>query len=424
MGRKIDVAIVGAGISGISAAHHLQHNHRVTLFEQNSRIGGHANTVCVKDKLGQEYDIDTGFIVFNDKNYPLFSDFLNQLNIDLKPTDMSFSYTNKSHNISYAGTPESVIQILKNPRRHNDIKTLFNIYRYSRALKKNTDNFSLHNVSIREHLLQIGCPPDTIEHYFVPIASAIWSCDNMDSGDIPASAYINFFNNHGLLGLFDRPNWYTIAGGSQDYINTFKSNFKGCVVTDQEIINVQEIDQKVTVKCADNSTQIFDKVIMATHADTTLQIVTSLPDTKSSILKSHRYTHNNVYLHTDANLMPDEEEVWACWNAISYLSSDELTKTYVSYYSNRLQKLNTKTQFFITLNPPSLPNDECILYETTYSHPVLVKAWNDNNDDFYDLNQHGDILFCGAYLGYGFHEDGFRSGKLVADILLQNLHQS
>ena len=246
----------------------------------------------------------------------------------------------------------------------------------------------------------------------------------MDSGDIPASAYINFFNNHGLLGLFDRPNWYTIAGGSQEYINTFKSNFKGCVVTDQEIINVQEIDQKVTVKCADNSTQVFDKVIMATLADTTLQIVTSLPDTKSSILKSHRYTHNNVYLHTDANLMPDEEEVWACWNAISYLSSDELTKTYVSYYSNRLQKLNTKTQFFITLNPPSLPNDECILYETTYSHPVLVKAWNDNNDDFCDLNQHGDILFCGAYLGYGFHEDGFRSGKLVADILLQNLHRS
>ena len=122
--------------------------------------------------------------------------------------------------------------------------------------------------------------------------------------------------------------------------------------------------------------------------------------------------------------MPDEEEVWACWNAISYLSSNDLSKTYVSYYSNRLQKLNTKTQFFITLNPPSPPNDKCILYETTYSHPVLVKAWNDNNDDFYNLNQHGDILFCGAYLGYGFHEDGFRSGKLVADILLQNLHQS
>ena len=131
MVRKIDIAIVGAGVSGISAAHHLQHNHRVTLFEQNSRIGGHANTVCVKDKLGQEYDIDTGFIVFNDKNYPLFSNFLNHLNIDIKPTDMSFSYTNKSHNISYAGTPESVIQILKNPRRHTDIKTLFNIYRYS-----------------------------------------------------------------------------------------------------------------------------------------------------------------------------------------------------------------------------------------------------------------------------------------------------
>jgi len=422
MVRKLDIAIIGAGISGIAAAHHLQHNHRVTLFEQKSQIGGHANTVRVKDRLGEECDIDTGFIVFNDKNYPLFSDFLSELKVSVKPTDMSFSYTNNHKNISYAGTPESVIQILKNPSRLNDIKTLFNIYRYSKALKKTADDSSLNNISIREHLLKIGCPPDTIEHYFVPIASAIWSCDNMDSGDIPANAYINFFNNHGLLGLFDRPHWYTITGGSKEYINNFKGQFKGDVVTDQEISNVQETDQKVTISCSNHATYDFDKVIMATHADTTLQIVTSLPTAKSSILESHRYTHNNVFLHTDANLMPNEREVWACWNAISYLGTDDLTKTYVSYFSNRLQKLNTKTQFFITLNPPTLPKDDCILYETTYSHPVLVKSSNANKDDFYNLNKNGNILFCGAYLGYGFHEDGFRSGKLVADILLQTIN--
>ena len=422
MVRKLDIAIIGAGISGIAAAHHLQHSHRVTLFEQKSQIGGHANTVRVKDRVGEECDIDTGFIVFNDKNYPLFSDFLSELKVNVKSTDMSFSYTNNLKNISYAGTPESVIQILKNPSRRNDIKTLFNIYRYSKALKKTADDSSLNNISIREHLLKIGCPPDTIEHYFVPIASAIWSCDNMDSGDIPANAYINFFNNHGLLGLFDRPHWYTITGGSKEYINNFKGQFKGDVVTDQEISNVQETDQKVTISCSNHATYDFDKVIMATHADTTLQIVTSLPTAKSSILESHRYTHNNVFLHTDANLMPNEREVWACWNAISYLGTDDLTKTYVSYFSNRLQKLNTKTQFFITLNPPTLPKDECILYETTYSHPVLAKSSNANKDDFYNLNKNGNILFCGAYLGYGFHEDGVRSGKLVADILLQTIN--
>ena len=423
MVRNLDIAIIGAGISGIAAAHHLQHNHNVTLFEQKSQIGGHANTVRVKDKLGEECYIDTGFIVFNDKNYPLFSDFLSELKVSVKSTDMSFSYTNNLHNISYAGTPESVIQILKTPRRSNDIKTLFNIYRYSKALKKNTGDFSLKNISIREHLLKIGCPPDTIEHYFVPIASAIWSCDNMDSGNIPANAYINFFNNHGLLGLFDRPQWYTIAGGSKEYIKCFKTNFKGNVVTDQAIANVQEIDQKVTISCTNNATYSFDKVIMATHADTTLQLVPSLPTDKSSILQSHRYTHNNVFLHTDANLMPKELKVWACWNAISYLGADDITKTYVSYYSNRLQKLNTKTQFFITLNPPTVPKDDCILYETTYSHPVLVKSPIENKNDFDNLNKNGNILFCGAYLGYGFHEDGFRSGKLVADILLQTTNQ-
>ena len=422
MNRKLDVAIIGAGISGISAAHHLQHDHKVTIFEQDSKIGGHANTVYIKDELGRKYNIDTGFIVFNDKNYPLFSDFLSQLNVDIKPTDMSFSYTNKAHNISYAGTLQSVIQILKNPKRINDTKTLLNIYRYSRALKKNIGKFSLNDISIREYLLQIGCPSDTIEHYFVPIASAIWSCDDRDSGDIPASAYINFFNNHGLLGLFDRPNWYTVTGGSKKYIDNFEIQFKGCIMKNKSISNVQENDGKVILTCEDNSQNIFDRVIMATHADSTLQTVSSLPPDKISILQSHRYTNNKVFLHTDANLMPKRQEVWACWNAISYLDPDDLTKTYISYYSNRLQKINSKTQFFITLNPPTPPDENCILYETTYSHPVLVKSSMDNSDDFYNLNNAGNILFCGAYLGYGFHEDGFRSGKLVADTLLINLN--
>ena len=187
--------------------------------------------------------------------------------------------------------------------------TLLNIYRYSRALQKHTGQLSLQNMSIRDHLSQIGCPADTIEHYLVPIASAIWSCDNWDSGDIPASAYISFFSNYGRLDLFNRPHWYTIKGGSKEYINNFETQFKGCIMKHKDITNVRENDGKVVVASADNSQHVFDKVIIATHADTALQIVTSLTDTKASILQSHRYTHNHVFLHTDANLMPIKQEV-------------------------------------------------------------------------------------------------------------------
>ena len=222
----MEIGIVGSGISGISAAYHLQNQHKITLFEREDSLGGHTNSIAVSDDEGQSFNIDTGFIVFNDRNYKHFSKFIEELEVPTVETDMSFSYTDSSKSIGYAGTSNGLFPTVKSFLNPRHTWRLWNIYKYSKLLDANSDKFSDRSISIYDALKGFQCPDDVIDSYFTPIASAIWSCNQKDSRKIPANAYVNFFQNHGLLSISERPAWFTIKGGSKQYLKKFEETFK------------------------------------------------------------------------------------------------------------------------------------------------------------------------------------------------------
>jgi|TARA_B110000263_G_scaffold249714_1_gene268224 predicted NAD/FAD-binding protein len=407
----MDIAIIGGGISGISAAWELsKSHHNITIFEKEPKIGGHSNTFEYKDEYGKVWPIDTGFIVFNDWNYPLFQNFLHELNVMAEDSNMSFSFTNDKNNISYAGTLSGLLPNKRSLFTLSQILFLLNIYKYSKKL--GALKIPKHQTIIQA-LTNLGCPKKIIDNYFIPISSAIWSCDSESVSKMPASTFINFFNNHKLFEFFNKPNWKTIKGGSKEYIGRFNSLFKGSIKVNSPVQSIKELDSKVQITLSDNTLQTFDYAIMATHSNIANKLVIDLNSNKKNVLEKYKYTNNDVILHTDKTFMPSNKRTWASWNVISH-SQNHSQKYHVTYYMNKLQNILSNIDFFVTINPQTLPGHSKLLFQTTYSHPILSHTYSENEKAIYTLNNSGAIKFCGAYLGYGFHEDGFRSGKLAA----------
>ena len=410
------IAVIGAGISGISAAYHLQSNHDVTLMEKANKIGGHANSVSVDDETLYGVNVDTGFIVFNDRNYPLFTKFLHQLGVTFVKTDMSFSYINVSAKVGYAGTAKGLTPTLSKAFSLHHWLRIKGLYKYSRILSS-FEKRDLPAGNIMECLEEIGCPKDVIENYFIPMASAIWSCDQSASREIPSRAFVDFFLNHGLLGIKGRPNWNTVQGGSQSYIEAFQNSFQGRIKLHQDVKIVLERSSKVVVT-TQSGVESFDCVVIATHADTALKILPGIPPAKKSILLKHKYVENEAVLHTDEKLMPANKRIWASWNVKGGKNENGKTVFQTSYFMNRLQRLKSDHSYIVTINSSQDPDANSILYSTKYKHPLLTQDQASNGLDFEYLNQGGRIFFCGSYLGYGFHEDGFKSGLEVSKIVL------
>ena len=346
--RRSKIGIIGGGISGISAAFNLHEYFDITLFEKNAVIGGHSNTITVTDHVNHPHDIDTGFIVYNDRNYPGLTEFFKSMNIERIETEMSFSFVNDNKQIQYAGTLKGLTPTFKSLFSCRHIKLLLGIWRYSRKLEHHRAKFVGARVSIVDALSDIGTPPELIENYFCPIAGAIWSCPVEDVQAIPADTYINFFSNHGLLNLLRRPKWYSIKGGSRRYLDKFQQLFKGTILTNASVEKISENTDSVDVKLSSGELITFDKVIVATHADQALRIVSgvqSLGDQSLKVLKSYRYTRNRVTLHTDTNVLPHNRRLWASWNVRrTKVSGSEVSET--TYYMNRLQRLKSSTNFF------------------------------------------------------------------------------
>lgn len=410
------IAIIGSGISGISAAYNLDKEHEIVIYESNPRIGGHTNTVSVEDELGNPWNIDTGFIVFNDRNYPGFSKFLIELGVKSFKTSMSFSFTDYSKNIAYAGTLLGLTPSLSNWTSGGP-KTLFNIYKYSRKLRRIQLSDSHESQSITDFLRHAGCPNEVINNYFKPIASAIWSCDQKAAEKIPVSTYATFFDNHGLLQLTNRPKWYSVVGGSITYLNAFKNCFRGTIKTGEEVIRVLEKENSVCVTTKQGISESFDYVIVSTHADQALKIVENISNEKSNILQAIQYSINKIYLHTDLTFMPKEKRLWASWNVIREESRNFTDHTYTTYNMNLLQSIESKTRFLVTVDPENPPIKSDVLYQTTFSHPMLSHSEKSKSKIIPILNKKGKIKFCGAYTGYGFHEDGYKSGIEVSEII-------
>ena len=411
------IAVVGAGISGISAAYYLQRHHEVTIYEREPNLGGHANTVMVRDHDDHPWAIDTGFIVFNDKNYPLFRTFINSLGVTEEKSNMSFSFTDKATHTSYAGTKTGLFPQLHSMLDMKHVRMLVNIYRYSRKLAKSNFSSDIDGKSIRDYLVLLGCPIRVIDLYFIPISAAIWSCKLSDAANIPAKAYKEFFSNHGLLQLRDRPKWRTVRGGSHIYIRAFQETFKGLIRTSSPVESIEDSGGKVRLSTFNKLSDSYDHVIVATHADSAAGLVMGLPDRKRDLLESFKYSKNKVYLHTDTRYMPQQKRYWASWNVISDQDADLAPGFFITYHMNRLQNIKSSTQFLLSLNPATPPSKSNILYETEYSHPILSCINASKEEKMNEINFRSRIKFCGSYTGYGFHEDGFMSGKKIADLI-------
>ena len=417
----MNIAIVGAGISGISAAYNLQKKHTVTLIEKNKKLGGHSNTIHVKDDNSNDLFIDTGFIVMNHKNYPNFSNFLKNLNVQLIKSDMSFSYSNKNTNIQYAGTLKGLLPNLRKIFSPNHYRLLYLITKYSKILDHDFQAGKLNssNFTIKEYLEKIHCPEFVMKNYFFPIAGAIWSCPQEEIEQYPVTSYVNFFHNHGLLQIGQREQWYTIAGGSKAYIKKFETDFKGTIIKDAEVINIRQSDNKVILQGKHNYIQEFDLIVMATHADETLSMLNSPTQDQQKILSAFKYSKNQIVLHTDSNVLSKNKNIWASWNFITSNKSIDQSKESIHYYMNRLQKIKSNKEYIVSVNPPDSLKKENIIYTTEYTHPILGQDAIKMQSTLLHLNKQSRILFCGSYFGFGFHEDGYLSGLNVSKEILK-----
>ena len=417
----MNIAIVGAGISGISAAYNLQKKHTVTLIEKNKKLGGHSNTIHVKDDNSNDLFIDTGFIVMNHKNYPNFSNFLKNLNVQLIKSDMSFSYSNKNTNIQYAGTLKGLLPNLRKIFSPNHYRLLYLITKYSKILDHDFQAGKLNssNFTIKEYLEKIHCPEFVMKNYFFPIAGAIWSCPQEEIAQYPVTSYVNFFHNHGLLQIGQREQWYTIAGGSKEYVKKFETDFNGTIIKDAEVINIRQSDNKVILQGKHNYIQEFDLIVMATHADETLSMLNSPTQDQQKILSAFKYSKNQIVLHTDSNVLSKNKNIWASWNFITSNKSIDQSKESIHYYMNRLQKIKSNKEYIVSVNPPDSLKKENIIYTTEYTHPILGQDAIKMQSTLLHLNKQSRILFCGSYFGFGFHEDGYLSGLNVSKEILK-----
>ncbi|WP_367109876.1 NAD(P)/FAD-dependent oxidoreductase [uncultured Psychrobacter sp.] len=474
---KRRIAIIGSGVSGLTCAHYLSQpqlakRYEVTVFEAGDYIGGHVNTIDIelqdgkkaKAKYLEKSAIDTGFIVFNERTYPNFFRLLHDLQVPFQATDMSFSVKNTARNFEYNGHTLNTLlsqrrnalnpkfwQFIKDILRFNKhIKQLRQDFEQARASGKDTSVFT--EQTLGSYLISQNYHPLFTDNYLLPMVSAIWSTGLDDVQDFPLVFFAQFFDNHGLLDVVNRPQWFTIKGGSKQYVNKLMTRFVkagGTVQVSRPVRSVTRDDNQVTLivanKTNDNLQElIFDEVIFACHADTALSLLQDASSDETQVLSHFQFTKNTAVLHTDTSVLPKKPLAWASWN---YLINDKLdqkliqknkqaknkpslsqqtTKPVLTYHMNILQRLTKSHNYLVTLNPATLntatPNnsidDAQIIKSIDYSHPIFDKQIVAAQHDWAKISGTGlHTHFCGAYWFNGFHEDGVRSGLRVCQAL-------
>jgi predicted NAD/FAD-binding protein len=409
------IAIIGTGISGLTAAWQLHREHDLTLFEANAHIGGHAHTVDV-EVGGRRHAVDTGFIVFNDWTYPNFIDLLEQLGVASQPTRMSFSVRCERTGLEYNGeTLNSLFAQRRNlfrPSFHRMIRDILRFNREAPALLDGNRNLSL-DVFLREgHYSR-----EFTNHYILPMAAAIWSAEPGVVGDMPARFFVRFFKNHGLLSVDNRPQWRVIQGGSRHYVEALTAPFRDRIRLDCPVEWVRRHPTHVQVKPWGGPAERFDQVIVATHSDQALCLLADPTSREREILGAIPYQENEAVLHTDARLLPRRQRAWAAWNY--HLPAQPRERVAVTYHMNILQGLDTPETLCVTLNRGDAIDPARVLYRVTYHHPVFTEAGVRAQARRDEINGVNRTWYCGAYWSYGFHEDGVNSGLTVARGLLQ-----
>lgn len=412
----MNIGIIGTGISGILSAYLLGRHHSVTLFEKNDRLGGHTNTVLIPDGPDEGLAVDTGFIVFNQRTYPNFIEFLKQLDVAHLETNMSFSYECKASKVSYASRSlDTLFADRTNLLRPGYFYFLYEMVRFIKKLQREYLSRQLEDITLGEYLRKNRFSRKVAEQFIVPMAAAIWSASDAQTMAFPIRTFAQFYENHGLLNVIDNPVWYTVEGGSHSYIKAFLKRFSGEIITDSPVKGIKRLEDQVQVILPDGSSREFDKVVIATHADEALNLLTDPTEDEKRLLSVWRYSDNKTWLHTDASFMPKNKRSWASWNYVRDPSAASDSAVTVTYHMNRLQQLETSQDYFVTLNPDREITRSAVIKEIGYTHPVYDTAAFASQPSLDSLNGRKNTYFCGSYFGYGFHEDGAKSAVNVAN---------
>lgn len=408
----MDIAVVGSGISGLSAAWLLGQRHRVTLFEADNRIGGHSHTVDVAGVA-----VDTGFIVYNEPTYPNLTALLRHLNVASTPTEMSFAVSLQGGAHEYSGSGLSGLFAQKRnalrPRFWTMLRDLLRFYREAPG-----DQTLLGDESLDCYLTRAGYSAAFREDHLYPMAAAIWSSPALGIRDYPAAAFIAFCQNHALLQTSQRPPWFTVTGGSRSYVTALREQFGGTVRSGTAVRRIERggagAAPGVTLH-TDTGPEQFDQVVIAAHADQALALLADPTPGERALLGKFAYSRNAAVLHSDPALMPQRRKVWSAWNFLQ--SRDPASSPAVTYWMNRLQVLGTAVPLLVTLNPLTPPDPALVHWQGSYEHPLFDAAAIAAQRDIWSLQGQRSTWFCGAYFGAGFHEDGLQAGLAVAEQL-------
>ncbi len=400
------IAVVGSGISGLSAAYYLSKKHHVDLFEKEDHFGGHSHTIDLT--LGiKKVPVDIGFIVFNFKTYPNLIKFFEENKIKIEKSDMSFSVSVNSTPFEYCGRGlNGIFSNKSNLFNYKFLRMFFDIIKFY----KKCDNLNEFNqeITLGDYLKQNKHSREFIDYHLIPMVSAIWSMPPYEANQMPYKFFLKFFQNHGLFKLKNRPQWYTVTNRSKTYVENILSKISGEHFKNYPIKKIKRKSNGIDLYYGGESEFFdYDKVVLATHADEALSIIDNPTDDEKKILSNFSYKENIAYIHTDESIMPKNKNAWSSWN--SSIKKNEIEKNSITYWLNLLQNLECEENIFLTLNPYFEIDQSKILKKVKFTHPYFDQTALDFQGKLKNLQNKRNILFCGSYFGYGFHEDGIKS---------------
>jgi predicted NAD/FAD-binding protein len=405
------IAIVGTGVSGLVAAHLLHRQHEIVVYEAGDRIGGHSHTVEVESGEGRHW-IDTGFIVFNDRNYPNFERLLEELEVPSRPSHMGFSVSDGRGEFEYSGTPRGIFARKSHLLSPSFLGMLRDWRRFNREAQA-LIGMNGTAPSLGQWLEDGGFSRHFIERLIVPQASAVWSADPEQMWSFPASFMAEFFDNHGMFSLLDRPRWRTVEGGSRSYVEAIAAPWRDRIRLRAPVRRIERLDAGVRIAADGCESEDFDQVVIAAHSDQALAMLADPSEAEREILGAIPYQRNEAVLHTDTSLLPRRRTAWASWNF--HLTEPAGGRSTVTYWMNNLQRLRADREFLLTLNRSEAIDPEKVLRRFTYEHPVYTAAGVAAQAQHAEISGVRRTHYCGAYRVWGFHEDGVLSAIRVCE---------
>ena len=403
------IAVIGSGISGLSSAYYLSKKHKVDLFEKQDRFGGHSYTLDVEYDFKEKVSVDIGFMVFNKITYPNLISFFEENKIEIEKSDMSFSVNVKNTNIEYCGKGlNGIFSNRSNLFNYKFVKMFFEIINFYKGCENLDANLLEDNITLGQYLEKIKKTDYFINYHIIPMVSAIWSMPPYEASQMPLTFFLNFFKNHGLFKLKNRPQWFTVTNRSKTYVNKILSQISGEYYKNYEINKIERNNSGVKVYYGSaNEFFAYDKVVLASHADESLKMISDPTDSEKKILDNFRYRKNTAVIHSDESSMPKNKKAWCSWN--SSINPNNKDNSSVTYWLNQLQNLKISKNIFLTINPFFKIDPSKIYNEIIFTHPYYDENALKNQSKLNSIQNVKNTLFVGSYFGYGFHEDGIKS---------------